>query len=136
MFYKKFYDTKLIDKCLWKIARPCMKYTHVGLAIGDAHFFFNKSNGSKVCSNKAVNKIKECDDLLFLGYVETDLKEIKEACPNYGPFTAFQGFCWGIVSNFKWFNYFGCKRVYFCNDVVCRVLNFYGIPIPDLGAKE
>lgn len=135
LFYKDRVG-KRSHRLWWRLLCPLIKYTHVGVAVGDAHYWYSMEKGAYLTTNKAIHKMRTFDTCIFLGFVLADKETIIKSVPNYPPYRPIDLIKWGFVRNFKWFNYFGYKRPYFCNDMVCNVLNFYGIPIPNYGGQR
>ena len=127
---------KKSHRFLWRFLCPFIVYTHVGIAVGDAHYWFAMSKGSYLTTNKAIHKIRTFDTCLFLGFVEVNKEILKDSIPTYPPYRPIDLIKWGVARHFKVFNYFGCKRPKLCTDMVCNVLNFYNIPIPNYGGQR
>ena len=105
------------------------KWTHIGISVGQAHFFFTHTQGSVVTTNKAVFKLMKPHTLLFLPSVEITLEKLKEIMPKYPSYSRWDMFYYGLA-RFIPIKYVGYTRPKSCGDGACEVLNRLGIPVP------
>jgi hypothetical protein len=129
-FYNNLAHSKQWQNIGHRVLIGRAKWTHIGVSIGQAHFFFTHTQGSVVTTNKAVFKFMKPHTLLFLGNVDITIDRLRTIMPKYTPYSKWDMFLYGLVKFFPWVKHLGYTRPKLCGDGTCEVLNGIGIPIP------